>query len=53
MGTIAIYGLFALEAFVDAHLQSFDVSKDLSLKVSPSIQEHYSMPGIGLVLQVK
>jgi len=53
VGTIAIYGLFALEAFVDAHLQSFDVSKDLSLKVSPSIQEHYSMPGLGLVIQVK
>lgn len=53
IGTVAVYGLFALEAFVDAHLQSFDISKDLSLDLKPSIQEHYSLPGLGIVLSVK
>ncbi len=53
IGTFAVYGLFALEAFVDAHLQSFDISKDLSLELKPSIQENYSLPGLGVVLSVK
>jgi hypothetical protein len=53
VGTIAVYGLFALEAFVDAHLQSFDISKDLSFEIKPSIQEHYSLPGLGIIVSVK
>ena len=53
IGTVAVYGLFALEAFVDAHLQSFDISKDLSFEIKPSIQEHYSLPGLGVVLSIK
>lgn len=31
------YGLTAVEAYVDAHLKSFDVSKDLSMKISPAL----------------
>ncbi|MFN0203605.1 MAG: DUF5683 domain-containing protein [Bacteroidia bacterium] len=31
-----IYALQIMEAYVDAHLQGFDVSEDLSLKVSPA-----------------
>jgi len=34
--TAGWYGLMVLEAFVDAHLQSFDVSEDLSLQASPT-----------------
>ena len=33
MGLIAIFGLAAMDAFVDAHLRTFDVSDDLSLEV--------------------
>lgn len=53
IGTVAVYGLFALEAFVDAHLQSFDISKDLSFEIRPSIQENYSAPGLGIIVSVK
>ncbi|MFO7822319.1 MAG: DUF5683 domain-containing protein [Cyclobacterium sp.] len=34
----AIYALGAVDAFVDAHLSSFDISEDLSLKFEPSIE---------------
>ncbi len=53
VGTFAVYGLFALEAFVDAHLQSFDISKDLSIQIQPSIQDYYQFPGLGIQLNVK
>jgi len=38
MGVILVYGVIAIESFVDAHLQSFDVSDDLSLRVAPDFQ---------------
>lgn len=34
----AIYALGAVDAFVDAHLSSFDISEDLSMKFEPSIE---------------
>jgi hypothetical protein len=33
MGLIAVFGLAAMDAFVDAHLRTFDVSDDLSLEL--------------------
>lgn len=38
IGLFALYVLNASEAFVDAHLVSFDVADDLSLHLSPSLQ---------------
>lgn len=35
IGTFAVYVVIGVEAFVDAHLQNFDVSEDLSLRVKP------------------
>ena len=35
IGTFAVYIVIGVEAFVDAHLQNFDVSEDLSLRVKP------------------
>ncbi len=52
--SVAIYGLQALEALVDAHLQNFDVSEDLSMGVKPvwvMPPGGGSLPGIGLVLR--
>ncbi len=50
---VASYGLVALEAFVDAHLQDFDLNEDLSFKIKPKLQLDpllgQPMPGIGLV----
>lgn len=36
MYSAVVYALQVVEAFVDAHLQSFDVSDDLSFKVQPT-----------------
>ena len=38
MGAVAIYGVIAIESFVDAHLQSFDISDDLSMDVQPDFR---------------
>jgi hypothetical protein len=37
-GLFAVYGLAAMEAFVDAHLDSFEVSDDLSFHLQPSLE---------------
>ena len=34
---VAVYALSVIDAYVDASLSEFDISKDLSLKVSPTI----------------
>lgn len=53
IGTVAVYAIIAVEAFVDAHLQNFDTGENLSLRLKPVLtappqQGIYS--GIGLVL---
>lgn len=37
IGLLLVHGLVSMEAFVDAHLQSFDISDDLSLQLKPDI----------------
>lgn len=37
VGAIFVHFLVALEAFVDAHLQDFDISEDLTLRYKPDI----------------
>lgn len=55
IGSVAVYGLIAIEAFVDAHLQDFDVDENLSLRLKPSfpVDPLRGTPGVGvgLVLQ--
>ena len=51
-GAGIVYGLFALEAFVDAHLQSFDISKDLSMDLRPKVDEQTGMPLLSLQFQL-
>lgn len=57
VGVVAVYGLIAVEAFVDAHLQNFDISEDLSWRIKPTFQTDprsgMSGPGIGIVFMVK
>ncbi len=38
IAAIAVYGLQILDAYVDAHLYSWDVNDNLSLGISPSLQ---------------
>lgn len=55
MATILVYGVIAIEAFTDAHLQNFDISDDLSLEIRPSfkIDELSRRPttGVSIVLR--
>lgn len=50
---VASYGLVALEAYVDAQLQDFDLNEDLSFKIKPKFQldplSGQPAPGVGLV----
>ncbi len=37
VGFVLVYLLNGIEAFVDAHLQNFDISEDLSLRLKPQL----------------
>ncbi len=54
---ILVHGLIGAEAFVDAHLRSFDIDDDLSILVKPDLQldplTHRAYPAVGLVFQFK
>lgn len=39
---IGVYALSVIDAYVDAELSEFDISKDLSLKVSPAVIPNHS-----------
>lgn len=57
VGVVAVYGLIAIEAFVDAHLQNFDMNEDLSWRIKPTFQTDprtgMGGPGIGLIFLVR
>ncbi|MEJ7913093.1 MAG: DUF5683 domain-containing protein [Chitinophagaceae bacterium] len=50
---ILLWGLNVVDATVDAHLKSFDVSPDLSLRFKPGYSAGAGTHGISLVLQFK
>lgn len=47
------WGLNVIDATVDAHLSSFDVSPDLSFKIQPGYSEMARTAGLSLVLKIK
>lgn len=49
---ILLWGLNVVDAAVDAHLKSFDVSPDLSLRFRPGYSELARTNGISLVLTI-
>lgn len=49
---IAVYGLNILDAFVEAHFVSFDVSKDLSMSIRPAMYDLRS-PGLSINLKFR
>lgn len=49
---LLLWGLNVVDAAVDAHLKSFDVSPDLSLRVRPGHSELAGTNGISLVLRI-
>ena len=50
---ILLWGLNVVDAAVDAHLKSFDVSPDLSFKIKPGKSNLAGTTGISLVLAIK
>ena len=50
---ILFWGLNVVDATVDAHLKSFDVSPDLSLQIKPGHSSFANTNGISLVLTFK
>lgn len=50
---VLFWGLNVVDATVDAHLKTFDVSPDLSLYIKPGRSEIANTNGISLVLAVK
>lgn len=48
-----LYGLNIVEAYVDAHLQTFDLSEDISMKVQPTlIPSPYGTANAGLKVSI-
>jgi hypothetical protein len=47
-----VWGLNVVDASVDAHLKSFDISPDLSLKISPGRSEMAGTSGLSLVFTI-
>jgi hypothetical protein len=50
---LVMWGLNIVDATVDAHLKSFDVSPDLSLKIKPGYSDLAKTNGLSLVLTFK
>ncbi|MCF0055749.1 DUF5683 domain-containing protein [Dyadobacter sp. CY356] len=53
--TVALYALSIIEANVAAHLKTFDLSEDISMKVAPKIQQPnmtLPTPGVSLVFNL-
>lgn len=55
VGLVAVYALQSVEAFVNAHLNSFDINDDLSLQLQPNFDTDLitgqSAIGVGVVLR--
>lgn len=49
---LILWGLNVVDAVVDAHLKSFDVSPDLSLLIKPGYSELAKTNGLSLVLKI-
>lgn len=47
---IGVYALSILDAYIDAEMSSFDISRDLSMKVHPTVinERHSAMRGCGM-----
>lgn len=53
MVTLGLYALNIIDANVDAHLQQFNVSEDLSLRPGIDFDRYSGKPGYGLTLNFK
>lgn len=51
LGMTAFYAMNILDAFISAHLKSFDISKDISLKLQPTLNP-MQQPGIRCLVTI-
>lgn len=49
---VLFWGLNVVDAAVDGHLKSFDISPDLSMKIKPVINPYLRTAGVGLVFTI-
>ena len=49
---ILLWGLNVVDAAVDAHLKTFDVSPDLSLQFKPGYSELARTNGLSLIIKI-
>ena len=49
---VLLWGLNVVDATVDAHLKSFDVSPDLSIQFKPGYSELAKTNGLSIVLKI-
>ncbi len=49
------YAAIGVDAFVDAHMKSFDISDDLSMSIRPTLKTSFGSPniGVGLCINLK
>jgi Family of unknown function (DUF5683) len=50
---LIFWGLNIVDATVDAHLKSFDISPDISMKVRPSLNPMNNGPGLSFIFSLK
>ena len=50
---LIFWGLNVVDATVDAHLKSFDVSNDISLRIKPHYNFNHSSPGLTFLLSLR
>ena len=50
---VFFWGLNVVDAAVDAHLKSFDVSSDLSIKIKTGYSEMAGTKGVSIILAFK
>ena len=53
IGLLLLWGVNVIDATVDGHLRTFDISDDLSLKVKPVISNNLSSGGMSLTLNFR
>ena len=53
IGLLVLWGINVVDATVDGHLRTFDISDDLSLKVKPVISNNLSSGGMSLTLNFR
>ena len=52
IGAVAFYGITVLDAFVDAALSDFDISPDLSMKISPKVIQHQENTSLAMQMRI-